>query len=159
MTIPALTTFVFFIVTTVTFADSSAYNGPDNPIIPADNDEIRLNFAQCIEDTNELMPDNDAHDLAKNLCELRVKHQAARQQVLKGLAELVAQYKGVTNHQHDQNLAQTISLIQGGVKSCLDAIGSQEVCHNIGCAIVPETDATLCDNQAMIIINRILGRE
>lgn len=159
MNISALTAFVLFIVTTVTFADNNTYNGPDNPIIPADNSEIRLNLAQCIEDTNEVMTDNETHDLAKDLCKLREKHQAARQQLLKGLAELVDQYKGVINHQHDQNLGHTISLIQKGVKLCLDTIATQEVCHNVGCAFDPETDAILCDNQATAIINRILGRE
>ncbi|CAM2939288.1 Uncharacterised protein [Legionella steigerwaltii] len=159
MNIPALTAFVFLSVATVTFADNHAYNGPDNPIIPADNDKIRLDLAQCIEDTNEVMTDNENHDLAKDLCKLRAQHQTVRQHVLKGLAELVDQYKGVTNHEHDQNLAQTISLIQRGVKLCLDTLASQEVCHNIGCATQPEADAILCDNQAMAIINRLLGRE
>lgn len=159
MNTPALTTLVFLIATTVTFAEGTSYNGPNNPIIPADNNEIRLKLTQCIEDTNEVMPDNETHDLAKELCKFREQHQAARQQALKGLTELVGQYKGVTNHGRDQNLAQTISLIQEGVKLCLNALASQEVCHNIGCVTVPESDAILCDNQATAIINRILGRE
>ncbi|MDR3502648.1 MAG: hypothetical protein P4L79_08705 [Legionella sp.] len=159
MNISALSAFVLFIVTTVTFADNNSYNGPNNPTIPADNDEIRLTLAQCIEDTNEVMTDNENHDLANDLCKLRTQHQTARQHVLKGMAELVEQYKGVTNHQHDQNLVQTISLIQNGIKMCLDTLATQEVCHNIGCVVQPEADAILCDNQAIAIINRILGRE
>lgn len=159
MNIPALSAFALFMVTAVTFADNNSYNGPNNPIIPADNDEIRLTLAQCIEDTNEVMTDNEHHDLAKDLCKLRAQDRAARQQVLKGMAELVDQYKGVTNHQHDQNLVQTISLIQNGIKICLDTIATQEVYHNIGCAVQPEADAILCDNQAAAIINRILGKE
>ena len=159
MSITALAASVLLIVTTTVFADNNSYNGSNNPIIPADNDQIRLSLDQCIADTNEVMTDNETHDLAKDLCKLRAQHQTARQKTLKGLAELVDQYKGVTNHEHDQNLTQTISLIQNGVKLCLDALDSQQVCHNIGRVIVPETNAILCDNQATAIINRILGRE
>ncbi|WP_454782997.1 hypothetical protein [Legionella sp. WA2022007384] len=158
MNILALTAFILLNITTVAFADNSSYTGPDNPVIPADNNKIRLNLAECIEDTNEVMGDNDTHDLAKELCELRTQHQAARQQVLNGLTDLVDQYKGITNHDHDQRLAQTISLIQNGVKTCIDALASQEYCHNIGCVTEPELDAIFCDKQATAIINRILGR-
>ena len=159
MKIQTLIAFILFTATTILYAEDAPYNGPDNPIIPADNNKIRLTLAQCIEDINEVTTDTETHDAAKDLCQLREQHQAIRQQVLKGLAELVAQYKGVTNHQHDQRLAQTISLIQGGVKTCLAALDSQEYCHNLGCAIEPETDVILCDTQATKIINRILGRE
>ncbi|WP_019215479.1 hypothetical protein [Legionella tunisiensis] len=137
------------------FADNSTYKGPNNPVIPADNNKIRLSLAECIEDTNEMTSDNGTHDLAKGLCELRAQHQAARQQALKGLTELVNLYKGMMNHDHDQRLAQTISLIQSGVKTCLDALASQEYCHNIACVTEPELDAIFCDNQATAIINRI----
>lgn len=158
MNILPLTVFIFLNITTAAFADTSSYNGPNNPVIPADNDKIKLSLAECIKDTNEVTTDNETNDLAKGLCELRTQHQAARQQVLKGLTELVDQYKGMTNHDHDQNLAQTISLIQTSVKTCLDALASQEYCHNIGCVTEPELDAIFCDNQATAIINRILGR-
>ncbi|WP_412754311.1 hypothetical protein [Legionella donaldsonii] len=154
----ALIVFICFNLTAVVFADDSPYRGPNNPVIPADNDKIRLSLAECIEDTNEMTSDNETHDLAKEVCELRTQHQAARQQVLKGLMELVAQYKGMTNHDHAQRLAQTISLIQNDVKTCLDALASQEYCHNIACVTLPELDAIFCDNQATAIINRILGR-
>ncbi|WP_392536888.1 hypothetical protein [Legionella sp. 227] len=159
MNISVLTAFAFLIATTVTFADNTTYKGPDNPIIPADNNKIRLDLSQCIEDTNEVMSDNETHDLARDLCKLRAEHQTARKQVLKGLSELVDQYQGVTNHDHDQRLAKTISLIQNGIKICIDALASQEYCHNIGCATEPEIDAIFCDKQAIAIINRILGRE
>jgi hypothetical protein len=159
MKISAFIVFIFLNITTVAFADNSPYTGPANPIIPADNDKIRVNLAECIEDTNEVTGDNDTHDLAKGLCELRVQHQAIRQQVLKGFAELVDQYKDMTNHDHAQRLAETIALIQRHVKTCLDALASQEYCHNIACATEPELDAIFCDKQAMAIINRILGRE
>ncbi len=159
MKIQTLIAFILFTTTTILCAEDALYKGPDHPIIPADNNEIRLTLAQCIEDINEVTTYDEAHNAAKSLCELRKQHQATRQQVLKGLAELVAQYKGVTNHEHDQRLAQTISLIQEGVKVCLAALDSQEYCHNLGCAMEPESDAILCDTQATKIINRILGRE
>lgn len=158
MNLLPLAVFIFLNITTVAFADDSPYNGPPNPIIPADNNQIKLSLAECIEDTNEVTMDNETHDLAKELCELRTQHQAARQQVLKGLTDLVELYKGMTNHDHSQRLAQTISLIQTGVKTCMDALASQEYCHNIACVTEPELDAIFCDKQAMTIINRILGR-
>ena len=159
MNILPLTLFIFVNITTTAFADNSPYNGTNNPVIPADNNAIKMTLAECIEDTNEVTSDNETHDLAKELCELRTQHQAARQHVLKGLAELVTLYKGMMNHDHDQRLAQTISLIQSGVKTCIDALASQEYCHNIACATEPELDAIFCDKQATTLINRILGRE
>lgn len=158
MNILSLIVFVFLNITTVAFADNSSYTGSNNPDIPADNNTLRLSLAECIEDTNEVTTDNETHDLAKGLCDLRTQHQAARQQVLNGLAELVQQYKGMMNHDHDQRLAQTISLIQSSVKTCLDVLASQEYCHNIACVTEPELDAIFCDKQATAIINRILGR-
>lgn len=158
MNILRLAVFIFFNITSVAFADISSYTGPDNPVIPADNGVIRTTLDECIADTNEVMSDDETHNLAKGLCELRVEHQNVRQKVLKGLAELVAQCKGVVNHDHDQRLAETISLIQTDVKICLDALASQEYCHNIGCATEPEMDAIFCNNQALAIINRLLGR-
>lgn len=147
------------ITSTPIFAEDTPYNGPDNPVIPADNNKIRLNLAQCIEDVNEVFTDNQTHDIAKDLCKLREQHQAARQQALKRLAALVTLYKGMTNHQHDQRLAQTISFIQEGVNNCINALASQEYCHNIACATEPELDAIFCDQQATGIINRLLGHE
>lgn len=157
MKIQTLIAFMLFTLSTILCAEDAPYNGPDNPIIPADNDAIRL--TQCIEDINEVTTDSETHDAAKDLCQLREQHLAARRKTLKGLVDLVAQYKGMTNHQHDQRLAQTISLIQDGVKTCLAALDSQEYCHNLGCAIEPETDAILCETQATKIINRILRIE
>ena len=159
MKIQTLIACILFTATTILCAEDAQYNGPDNPIIPADNNKIRLTLPQCIEDINEVTTDTETHDAAKDLCQLREQHQAARQKTLKGLADLVAQYKGMTNHQHDQRLAQTISLIQQNVNTCLEALDSQEYCHNIGCAIEPESDAILCETEASKIINRILGRE
>ncbi|MCL9683543.1 hypothetical protein [Legionella maioricensis] len=159
MKIQIVSVFIFCFAATVTFANNASYTGPDDPIIPADSNTIRLKLEQCMEDINEVTSDTDAHDSAKALCQLREQHLSARQQTLKGLAELVAQYKGMTNHDHDQRLAQTISLIQEGVKTCMKALASQEYCHNLGCAEEPENDAIFCDNQATRIINRILGRE
>jgi hypothetical protein len=121
-----LTVFIFFNLTSVAFADISSYTGPDNPVIPVDNSPIRTTLSECIEDTNEVTGDNETHDLAKGLCELRTQHQTSRQQVLKGLADLVSLYKGMVNHDHDQRLSQTISLIHTDVKTCLDALASQE---------------------------------
>ena len=160
MKIQILPAFLLLFTATITLANNaSSYSGPDNPIIPADNNVIRLKLEQCIKDLNEVTSDNDQHDSAKNLCELREQHLNARQQTLKGLAELVALYKGMTNHDHDQRLAQTISLIQEGVKICIKALASQEYCHNIGCVYEPENDAIFCNQQAMRIINRILGKK
>ncbi|KTD78805.1 hypothetical protein [Legionella waltersii] len=153
--------FAFLIIlcfSSFSFAEGSAYNGPDNPIIPADKEEIRLKLDQCITDLNDVFTDNDTHDAAKELCRLRQEHAEARQAVLKGLADLVVQYKGVTNHDHDQQLGETISLIQTNISSCINALASQEYCHNINCETTPELDATFCEKQALTLINRILGR-
>ena len=65
---------------------------------------------------------------------------------------------GATNHDHDQRLSQTIALVQHNLKSCLDALASQEYCHNYACAADPDSDAIFCDNQATNILNRILGK-
>lgn len=157
MNILPLILVLFLSLITSAFADNRPYNGSASPVIPADNDKIRTHLSECIEDVNDVTTDNEKHDAANALCELRQQHQDARQQVLNGLAELVSLYKDMTNHDHAGRLDQTISLIQNDVKICLDALASQEYCHNIACATEPELDAIFCEKQATALLNRILG--
>lgn len=156
MKIKTFSLLILLFTVSVSFAQTGKYSGPDNPIIPSDKEEVRIKLDQCIEDLTDQFTDNEAHDAAKKLCALREQHQAARENTLKGLAQLITAFKDVTNHDHSENLTQTIKLIQDSFKICMDTLESQEYCHNLTCLTDPENDAIFCNNQASSLINKIL---
>jgi hypothetical protein len=136
---------------------AKSYSGPAKPTIPADTGAIDTSMASCMKVTNDAMPGNDdeIRDDATRLCKLRNEHKAARERLLTGLAKLVSEYRDDTNHEHAQRLPDTIKAIQGIVRNCVDALSSQQYCHNLGCNEEPETNFILCETKAAEILEAI----
>jgi membrane-bound ClpP family serine protease len=149
---------LILLIAQAALADGS-YTGPAHPTIPSDKLPIETAHAACVARINELAswPDAETQAAAKNLCALRAKHAAARRHLTDRLAELVAELKDVTNHEHAQNLPTTIGNIQAMVKQCVATLESQQYCHNIACAMEPEDNAIFCETQAAGLVDRILG--
>ena len=140
------------------------YRGPARPPVPADSKPIRVDHESCVKDAAEAIgldvagggDKEQLESAGKELCELRARHQAAREHLLERLAALVAALKDATNHDHAQRLPATIKAVQSVVRSCLDALASQQYCHNIGCAEEPEKNAILCETKAAEIVDAIV---
>ncbi len=128
------------------------------PGIPGDTAKIVLDHADCVRATADVMggAQSEIEDLAKTLCELRAAHKAARDKLLGKLAKLVETFKDQTNHEHAQNLPDTIASIQHVVKECVAALESQQYCHNVGCNNLPEMNFTFCEDEASAIVDHIL---
>jgi hypothetical protein len=139
----------------VSFA--KGYNGPAKPTIPSDTGAIDTSMASCLKATNEAVPgdESELREPATRLCTLRSQHKAARDRLLGGLAKLVAEYRDDTNHEHASRLPDTIKAIQGIVKDCLDAVSSQQYCHNLGCNEEPEANFILCETKAAEVLDAI----
>lgn len=136
---------------------AKSYSGPAKPTIPADTGAIDTSWASCLKATNEAVAGDEAElrEPATRLCTLRSQHKAARERLLTGLAKLVEEYRDATNHDHAQRLPDTIKAIQGVVKSCVDALSSQQYCHNLGCNEEPESNFILCETKAAEILEVI----
>src|SRR5262249_45329852 len=77
---------------------AKGYAGPAHPTIPADAQAIDTSMAGCMKATLEVAGDDEAaaRAPATRLCALRTQHKAARDRLLAGLANLVAEYKDDT---------------------------------------------------------------
>ena len=144
----------------LTSVSAFAYDGPKNPVIPADNGPIRLKFEECLADVQEVVSwdEEEEKKRATRLCELRADHLKARTLVTDGLAKIVSTFKGFYNHDHDQNLPVTIDSIQQTVANCLKALESQQYPHNIALVTTPEYNAILCENVAAQVVQAIVGQ-
>jgi hypothetical protein len=71
---------------------------------------------------------------------------------------LVTVFKDATNHDHASNLPDTIKSIQAMVKECMNALDSQQYCHNVACNELPEKNATLCEAKAAEILEVIVPK-
>src|SRR5215470_8909991 len=136
---------------------AKGYSGSAKPTIPADTGAIDTSMVSCMKATNDAVPGDDAElrEPATRLCQLRTQHRAARERLLTGLAKLVVEYRDDTNHDHAQRLPDTIKAIQGIVKNCVDAVSSQQYCHNLGCNEEPESNFILCETKAAEILEAI----
>jgi hypothetical protein len=156
---PAIAVGLLLVLGTVCFA--KGYTGPANPTIPVDRAAINLDMADCVKATEEAVgvPEADAPEAIKEhaarLCALRARHKDARQRLLAGLAKLVAFFRDQTNHDHAANLPSTIKAIQNVVRECVDAVSSQQYCHNVGCTEEPEKNFILCETKAVEILDTI----
>jgi hypothetical protein len=125
---------------------AKSYTGPAKPTIPSDTAAIKTAMADCMNATEEafgvtVADGGDAVEIKKSataLCALREQHKAARDRLLSGLAKLVTFFKDQTNHDHAANLPATIKAVQNVVGECLNALRSQQYCHNVGCNEEPE---------------------
>ena len=125
------------------------------PTVRADRERIRTKAAECKADAEELI-DDDSGKMAGYLCKLRADHQLARNRLRAGLAKLIESYKDFTNHDHAKNLPRTIEALQRMVGDCLQALESQQWCHNIVCGTWPEENAILCETKAAQVVDAIL---
>jgi hypothetical protein len=128
---------------------------PEPPEVRVDQGSIHTTAAQCKVDADELISDPDGK-MAAYLCKLRVQHSHARDRLRGRLAKLVAAYKDFTNHDHAKNLPTTLEALQRMVGDCVEALDSQQYCHNIVCATWPEENLTLCENKAADVVDTIL---
>ena len=161
--LPGMKTLVLLVLLAAV-AHADGYKGPARPTIPADAGPIATDKAACVKDAEEslgltIAEGGDAERIQQagaELCGLRAQHRAARDHLLERLATLVATYKDATNHDHAQRLPATIKAIQGVVRGCVEALASQQYCHNMGCAEEPESNFILCETKAAEILDAIV---
>src|SRR5262249_26247979 len=81
----------------------------------------------------------------------------ARARLLVAMNRIIDTWSDYTNHDHAQRLPATTQALQAVVAQCLRALESQQWCHNIGCATLPEENAIFCETKAAEIAEAMLS--